>query len=151
MKRSMLFVVILIQLSSFVFAKTYTKTATLKKLLINRIDAVIRKDTAALNQICSKDYKLISINGERVTLEQYKKQTLSRFSPIRSYTVLSFQPFVADDESMAFAISEVEEEMVHNNGIIKNNLIITEVYIKERYFWRTQMTHITRKVYGYSD
>jgi hypothetical protein len=124
-----------------------TVSATLKQLLINRINAISNKDAAALDEICTKNYQIISSTGTKFDLSGLKNALAKNNSPIKLCTILSYQPFIAEDESMAFALFEVEEDFVgENQKITKNNLIVTEIYKKEKGKWKTQISHISQKI-----
>jgi hypothetical protein len=48
---------------------------------------------------------------------------------------------------MAFALFEIEEDFVgENQKITKNNLIVTEIYKKEKGKWKTQISHMSQKI-----
>jgi|GEM_PF-2095520 hypothetical protein len=122
-------------------------SATLKQLLIDRINAISNKDTFALDKICMKNYQIISSTGEKFDLIGLKNALLKNGSPIKLCTILSYQPFIAEDESMAFALFEIEEDFVgENQKISKNSLIVTEIYKKEKGRWKTQLSHISQKI-----
>ena len=124
-----------------------TVAATLKQLLINRINAISNKDAPALDEICTKNYQIISSTGTKFDLVGLKNALAKNSSPIKLCTILSYQPFIAEDESMAFALFEVEEDFVgENQKITKNNLIVTEIYKKEKGKWKTQISHISQKI-----
>lgn len=124
-----------------------TVSATLKQLLIDRINAVSNKDTVALDKICTKNYQIISSTGEKSDLTGLKNALSKNGSPIKLCTILSYQPFIAEDESMAFALFEIEEDFVgENQKITKNSLIVTEIYKKEKGRWKTQLSHISQKI-----
>ena len=121
--------------------------ATLKQLLIDRINAISNKDAAALDEICTKNYQIISSTGTKFDLVGLKNALAKNSSPIKLCTILSYQPFIAEDESMAFALFEIEEDFVgENQKITKNNLIVTEIYKKEKGKWKTQISHISQKI-----
>jgi hypothetical protein len=121
--------------------------ATLKQLLIDRINAISSKDATALDGICTKNYQIISSTGAKFDLIGLKNALGQNSSPIKLCTILSYQPFIAEDESMAFALFEIEEDLVgENQKISKNNLIVTEIYKKEKGRWKTQLSHISQKI-----
>jgi hypothetical protein len=124
-----------------------TVAATLKQLLIDRINAISNKDATALENICTKNYQIISSTGTKFDLPGLKNALEKNSSPIKLCTILSYQPFIAEDESMAFALFEIEEDFVgENQKITKNNLIVTEIYKKEKGRWKTQLSHISQKI-----
>jgi hypothetical protein len=48
---------------------------------------------------------------------------------------------------MAFATFEIEEEVAQDSrNITKNDLIITEIYKKEKGRWKIQLTHASQKI-----
>jgi heat shock protein HspQ len=121
--------------------------AALKQLLKERIDAISNKDTSTLNRICTKNYQIINSAGMKMTLSELKTSVIKTETPVKLSTILSYQPFIAEDESMAFATFEIEEEIVKDRqNIIKENLIITEIYKKEKNRWKIQLTHTSQKV-----
>jgi hypothetical protein len=127
-------------------AKTAFSLA-LKQLLIDRINAISKKDTLALNQICTKNYQIIGSLGTKTDLAGLKSELFKNDSPIQLCTILSFQPFITEDESMAFALFEIEEDVVGDNRhVVKNNLLVTEIYKKEKGKWRTQLSHVSQKI-----
>lgn len=122
-------------------------STALKQLLIDRINAVSKKDTFALNQICTKNYQIISSLGTKTDLAGLKSELFKNDSPIQLCTILSFQPFITEDESMAFALFEIEEDVVGDNRhVVKNNLLVTEIYKKEKGSWKTQLSHVSQKI-----
>jgi hypothetical protein len=124
-----------------------TVAATLKQLLIDRINAVSNKDASALDTICMKNYQIISSTGTKFDLTGLKSALANNKSPIKLCTILSYQPFITEDESMAFGLFEIEEDFVgENQKISKNNLIVTEIYKKEKGRWKTQLSHISQKI-----
>jgi hypothetical protein len=119
----------------------------IKQLLIDRINAISKKDTLALNQICTKNYQIIGSLGTKTDLAGLKSELFKNDSPIQLCTILSFQPFITEDESMAFALFEIEEDVVGDNRhVVKNNLLVTEIYKKEKGKWRTQLSHVSQKI-----
>jgi hypothetical protein len=121
--------------------------AALKQLLKDRIDAISSKDTSTLNKICTKNYQIINSAGVKMTLPELKTSVIKTETPVKLSTILSYQPFIAEDETMAFATFELEEEIVKDRqNIIKNDLIITEIYKKEKNKWKTQLTHTSQKI-----
>ncbi len=124
-----------------------SQTAPFKQCLIERIDATSKRDTGNLSKTCTADYRLISSSGSTFDLKELKKAILASGSQIKLSTIVSYQPFIAADESMAFAVCEIEEEVVgENQRITKNNLIVTEIYRKEKGKWKIQLTHISQKI-----
>jgi hypothetical protein len=124
--------------------------STIKHMLIDRIDAMAKKDVHSLEALCTKDYRIISPSGNSLNLKELESAVSSNKSQIKSYTILSFQPFIVEDEAMAFALYEVEEDIVDENlKIAKSNLIITEIYRKEKSKWKTQLTHTSQKTCSY--
>jgi hypothetical protein len=122
-------------------------STTLKQLLRERIDAIASRDTNTLNRICTKNYQTINSAGIRMTFAELKASVIKTQTPIKQSTILSFQPFIAEDESMAFATFEIEEDIVKDSqNISKNSLIITEIYKKEKNRWKIQLTHSSEKV-----
>jgi len=121
--------------------------AALKLLLKDRIDAMSNKDTSTLSRVCTKNYLSITSAGVQMTLPELKKAALHSETPVKQSTILSFQPFIAEDETMAFATYEMDEEIVRDRqDIVKNDLIITEIYKKEKNRWKTQLTHTSQKI-----
>ena len=121
--------------------------AVLKELLKERINAISSKDTSALNRLCTKNYQAINSAGVKMTLGELKTAVMKTETPVKQSTILSYQPFIAEDESMAFATFEIEEEIVKDKqNISKNSLIITEIYKKEKNRWKIQLTHTSEKV-----
>ena len=121
--------------------------AALKQLLKERIDAISNKDTSTLNRICTKNYQIINSAGVKMTLPELKTSVIKTETPVKLSTILSYQPFIAEDETMSFATFELEEEIVKDRqNIIKNDLIITEIYKKEKNKWKTQLTHTSQKI-----
>jgi hypothetical protein len=119
----------------------------LKQLLKERIDAISTRDTVALTRICTRDYQVIGSAGEKMTLPELKQAVMQTETPVKLTTILSYQPFIAEDESMAFATFEIEEEVVlDKQDIVKNNLIITEIYKKDKSRWKIQLTHTSQKI-----
>ncbi len=119
----------------------------LKQLLKERIDAISTRDTAVLSRICTKDYQVIGSAGEKMTLADLKQAVMQTETPVKLTTILSYQPFIAEDESMAFATFEIEEEVVlDKQDIVKNSLIITEIYKKDKSRWKIQLTHTSQKI-----
>lgn len=129
-------------------AKEVTKSELLK-LTTRRIEAISKSDTVELINICTKDYQCINSIGQKLTLEEIKKTIINQNAKLNSYEVLSFQPFVTEDESIAFAISEVEEKIVQNKTITGNSLIITEIYRKVKGKWKILLTQISQKICKY--
>jgi hypothetical protein len=119
----------------------------LKSLFKDRVDAVSRKDTATLSKLCAKNYRCINSAGVQMNLAELKKAVIESETPVKLVTILSFQPFIAEDESMAFATFEIEEKVAENSrGIAKNSLILTEIYKKEHSRWKIQLTHASQKI-----
>lgn len=143
--KSILFVVIMCLVCANAHAVDAT-SSDLKKMLIGRIEALSRNDTVALMNLCVKNYQLITSTGTKMDMEDVVKNMANQKNLIKSYVILSYQPFIAEDESMAFAISEVEEEIVRDKTILKNNLIVTEVYRKVNKKWKIQLTHVSQKI-----
>jgi hypothetical protein len=82
-----------------------------------------------------------------MNLAELKKAVVESETPVKLVTILSFQPFIAEDESMAFATFEIEEEVAEDSrDIAKNSLILTEIYKKERSRWKIQLTHASQKI-----
>jgi hypothetical protein len=122
-------------------------SATLKQLLMDRISAIAKKDTFALEKICTPDYRMISSSGNTYTLPQLKKVVIGSESQIKQSNIVSYQPFLISDEHIAFAIFEIEEEFVdQNQRLSPNSLIITEIYRKEKSKWKIQLSHISQKI-----
>jgi hypothetical protein len=121
-------------------------SSNLKKMLIGRIEAISRNDTVELTNLCVKNYQLITSTGTKMNMDEVIKTMANQKNQIKSYVILSYQPFIAEDESMAFAISEIEEEIVKDKTILKNNLIVTEVYRKVNKKWKIQLTHVSQKI-----
>jgi hypothetical protein len=134
--------------ASNVFAKDVA-TADLKKLFVLRIEAFSKIDTVALMDLCTKDYQLVNSVGTKMNINEVMQNIASQNKQIKSYVILTFQPFVAEDESMAFAISEVSEEILQGETITKNNLIVTEIYRKIGKKWKIQLTQIAQKICNY--
>ena len=121
--------------------------ALLKNLLKERIEAISRRDTGALEKICSKGYQFINSAGVKMDIAELKKEVMEAETPVKLSTILSYQPFITSDESMAFATFEVEEEIAGDSrNIIKNDLLVTEIYIKEHSRWKTLLTHTSQKI-----
>jgi hypothetical protein len=124
--------------------------APFKQCLIDRMDAISKRDTGNLNKTCTPDYRLISSSGSTYDLKELKKAIVASESQIKLSTIVSYQPFIVADESMAFAVCEIEENLVgENQKITKNNLIVTEIYRKEKGKWKIQLTHISQKICAY--
>jgi hypothetical protein len=130
------------------FANEVT-SSDLVKLLTRRIEAFSKGDTAELVNICTKDYQCINSIGHKMTMEEIKQTIITQKNQMKAYEILAFQPFVAEDESMAFAVSEVQEEIVQDKIIIKSSLIITEIYRKVKGKWKIQLTQISQKICNY--
>lgn len=119
----------------------------LKNLLKERIEAISRKDTGSLNRICAKNYQFINSAGVKMAIAELKKEIMEAETPVKLSTILSYQPFITEDESMAFATFEIEEEIAGDGrDITKNDLIVTEIYIKEHSRWKTLLTHTSQKI-----
>ncbi len=119
----------------------------LKNLLKERIEAISRKDTGALNRICARKYQFINSAGVKMAIAELKKEIMEAETPVKLSTILSYQPFITEDESMAFATFEIEEEIAGDSrDITKNDLIVTEIYIKEHSRWKTLLTHTSQKI-----
>lgn len=119
----------------------------LKNLLKERIEAISRKDTGALNRICARNYQFINSAGVKMAIVELKKEVMEAETPVKLSTILSYQPFITEDESMAFATYEIEEEIAEDSrDIAKNDLIVTEIYIKEHSRWKTLLTHTSQKI-----
>jgi hypothetical protein len=119
----------------------------LKNLLKERIEAISRKDTGALDRICARNYQFINSAGEKMAIAELKKEVMEAETPVKLSTILSYQPFITEDESMAFATFEIEEEIAGDSrNITKNDLIVTEIYIKEHARWKTLLTHTSQKI-----
>jgi hypothetical protein len=142
--RTWFFIVILGIALTNVDAKD-TAASGLKKLFMNRIDAFSRNDTAELKSICTKNYQLINSAGMRMSGEEAFQSVRNQKDQVKSCVILSFQPFIAEDESMAFAISEIEEEVMHDTRVVKNSLIVTEIYRKANKKWKIQLTQMSQK------
>jgi hypothetical protein len=66
-----------------------------------------------------------------MAVSELKKEVMEAETPVKLSTILSYQPFISEDESMAFATFEIEEEIAHDSrNITKNDLIVTEIYIR---------------------
>jgi hypothetical protein len=124
-------------------------TADLKKLSMSRIEALAKVDTTALRGICAKDYQFINSVGSRMSLAELTKSVIGQKKQMKSYVILTFQPFIAEDESMAFAVSEIEEEILQDKAVVKNSLILTEIYRKENGSWKVQLTQTSQKICNY--
>ena len=119
----------------------------LKELCKSRITAFAQYDTGSLDAICTVDYRLITQSGTKMDLEKLRKSIAVKTMKISSFTLLSFQSFVANDQSMAFSIAEVTEEIVGGASIpVINNLLVTDVYVKDDGRWKIQLTHISQKM-----
>lgn len=122
-------------------------SGVLKQLLMDRVDAISKKDTAALDKICTKDYQMISSSGNTYKLPDLKKVVMNSESQIKQSSIISYQPFIISDEQLAFAIFEIEEELVdQNQRLSQNSLIVTEIYRKEKAKWKIQLSHISQKI-----
>jgi Zn-dependent M16 (insulinase) family peptidase len=128
-----------------VVAKDVT-TSELRKLLTSRIEAFSKNDTVELKNICTKDYQFINSTGSKFNREEMKKIIANQKQQIKSYVIQTFQPFVAENESMAFVVSEIDEEILQDKTIVKNSLIVTEIYRKENKDWKIQLTQISQKI-----
>lgn len=117
----------------------------LKELIKSRLNAFIVRDTTQLNKLCIKNYLLITPSGLRFDLEKTKEIVINSQIVIKNVTLISFQSFVKENESFAFSVSEIKEEVAKDNDIVVNNLLITEVYIKEKGVWKIQLTHTSQK------
>lgn len=141
----------LLPLTLFFFITTtvYSKgslTSEFKRLFISRMDAFAKNDTVELDTICTKNYQFINAAGSKCNLTDLHDSLKKHSRQMSSYQILSFQPYIAEDESMAFTVSEVEEEIPNGNSVIKNNFIVTEVYRKESKKWKLQLTQISQKL-----
>jgi hypothetical protein len=124
-------------------------TAEFKNLFIGRMDAFAKNDAVELDSICTKNYQFINPAGSKCSLNDLHDSLKKHSKQMKSYQILTFQPYVAEDESMAFAVSEVEEEIPYGDSLIKNNFIVTEIYRKENKKWKLQLTQISQKVCNY--
>jgi hypothetical protein len=131
-----------------IYAKDVT-TSDLMNLFKNRIEVFSKGDTVELNNICTKDYQCINSIGTKMNIDEIKKYVSSQKRQIKAYEILTFQPFVAKDESIAFVVSEIQEEIVQDKTIIKNSLIVTEIYRKVNRSWKIQLTQISQKICNY--
>jgi hypothetical protein len=148
MKTKTLFLAVIGILITGISAKEVT-TSDLLKLFTKRIEAFSKSDTVELITICTKDYQCINSIGQKMTLEEIKQAIINQKIQIKSYEILSFQPFLAEDQSMAFVVSEVQEEIVQNKTVLKNNLIITEIYRKAKGKWKILLTQLSQKICTY--
>ena len=123
-----------------------TLTTELKQLFINRLDVFASNDSVRLNALCTGNYQFINSFGSTYTVPQLKDLFRTRNKQIKSYEILKFQPFVDEYASMAFTVSEIEEEVLDGKTILKNSLIITEIYRKEKKKWKIQLTQISQKI-----
>jgi hypothetical protein len=123
-----------------------TAASSLKKLLVSRIEAFSRSDTVELKNICTKNYQLINSAGMRMNIDEAFQYSRKQKNQIKSYVILSFQPFIAEDESMAFVISEIEEQVVQDTMLVKNSLLLTEIYRKVNKTWKIQLTQLSQKI-----
>ncbi len=119
--------------------------AQLKDLAKKRYTAFSQKDTAALNRICVNDFKLITPAGIEYDLQATKARIEEATAQSRFFTLVSFQAYVADDESMAFSVSEAREESVIENKTIVSDYLVTEVYVKRKGHWKIQLLHLSQK------
>jgi hypothetical protein len=124
-------------------------TTEFKKLFIGRMDAFAKNDTIELDTICVKNYQFINPAGQKCSLAELHDSLKRHSKQMKSYQILTFQPYVAEDESMAFTVSEIEEEIPCGNSVTKNNLIVTEIYRKENKKWKIQLTQISQRVCNY--
>jgi len=144
----LLSIALLFLILTFAFSKD-SLTAELKKLFIGRMDAFAKSDTVELDTISAKNYQLINPSGQKFSLAQLHDSLKKYSKQMKSYQILTFQPYVAEDESMAFTVSEIEEEIPFGNSVTKNNLLVTEVYRKENKKWKIQLTQVSQKVCNY--
>jgi excinuclease UvrABC helicase subunit UvrB len=145
-------IVVILAMLGVAMPGAFAKDATgslLKKMFMSRIEAFSKNDTAEMRKLCTKNYQLINSTGTKMNIEEVKQYNKNQKEQIKSYVVLTFQPYIAQDESMAFAISEIEEEITHDTTAIKNNLIMTEIYRKVNNKWKIQLTQISQKICGY--
>jgi hypothetical protein len=151
-KRVKILTSFMIVLTGIVFGNVFAKDVTnadLLKLFKSRIEVFSKCDTVELRNICTKDYQCINSAGLKMNLEEIKQYIVDQKKQIRAYEILTFQPFAAQDESMAFVVSEIEEEIVQDKTIIKNSLIVTEIYRKVNKIWKIQLTQISEKICNY--
>jgi hypothetical protein len=148
MKTKTIIIAVISIMMASLFAKDVT-TSDLLKLFTRRIEALSKGDTVELNNICTKDYQCINSIGQKMTIEEIKQTIINQKIQIKEYEIVSFQPFLAEDESMAFAVSEVQEEIVQNKTTIKNGLIVTEIYRKAKGTWKILLTQISQKICKY--
>ena len=119
----------------------------LKNLCKSRISAFAGRDAAKLGNICAEGYRLITQTGTQMNLKEVRESISSKNRKLSSFTLYSFQSFVADDGSMAFAVAEVTEEVViDKTSPVTNNLLVTEVYVKHSGKWKIQLTHVSQKM-----
>jgi hypothetical protein len=124
-------------------------TSELLTLATKRIEAISKSDTNELNNICTKDYQCINSIGDKLAIGELKKTIIAQKAQINSYEILSYQPFVTEDELIAFAVAEIQENIIENKIEIKNSLIITEIYRKEKGKWKILLTQISQKICKY--
>jgi hypothetical protein len=146
--KSILFIAIIGMIIADVFPKEVT-TVDLRDLFTKRIEAFSKNDTAGLRTLCTKDYIFINATGSKMNFEDVTKKVAASKNQIKSYVILTYQPYVAQDESMAFAVSEIEEEVLQDKTIVKSSLLITEIYRKENKKWKIQLTQISQKICDY--
>jgi hypothetical protein len=120
-------------------------TDELKALFIGRIEAFAKCDSSKVSALCTKDYQFISSSGNKYTVTQIPQLFNGQVNQMKSYTILSFQPYFIEHESMSFVIAEIEEEVLDGTLISKNSLIITEIYRKENKKWKIQLTQQSQK------
>jgi hypothetical protein len=119
----------------------------LKELCKTRITAFAERDVKQLEKICADGYRLINPGGTQMGFSELRKSIAGGKRKMGSFTLYTFQSFVAEGESMAFAIAEVTEEIIDSTRApVTNNLLVTEVYIKESGRWKIQLTHISQKM-----
>lgn len=119
----------------------------LKELCKTRIAAFAERDVKKLGKICDEGYRLITPGGTQMSLSAVGKSITGGKRKMSSFTLYSFQSYVAEGESMAFAIAEVTEEIIDSTRApVTNNLLVTEVYIKTSGRWKIQLTHISQKM-----
>lgn len=145
MKKLLLIVLVFI---AGISAKDSEKTnlnIELKGLMKLRLDAFVQRDTAKLSILCTENYQLITPTGSQLDLKKTKDIIINSPVKIKGVTLVTFQSYVKGHESFAFSVAEVKEDVVEGNRFVVNNLLITEVYIKERGRWKIQLTHTSQK------
>jgi len=145
MKKLLLIVLVII---AGISAKDSEKTnlnIELKGLMKLRLDAFAQRDTANLSTLCTENYQLITPTGSQLDLKKTKDIIINSPVKVKGITLVTFQSYVKGYESFAFSVAEVKEDVVEDNRLVVNNLLVTEVYIKERGRWKIQLTHTSQK------